>query len=411
MANQATLRFKIKNFRSVAEGDLEIKPITVLTGANGAGKSSFMYGIMALRNILGNANQPADNFFNLGFVNLGGIKEVVSGKNTRKPIELGCYYSDSDEESSYVASIGPTSFLRLKVDKPYKIDLKVDISFPYPMVQNAMQEIFWKGRKYRFIFNGINLSVVPADGDTTSHPAIDELESSAHVPQAITRLCDYVDVKRGFFRNTYASLSAATVGEDEVASLLGSDRDLEARVSLTLEKMINKSFTARHTSLGASTFYLQTTDRETGFVCDLVNEGFGINQLVYLLAKALRRDGWLICIEEPETHLHPEALAKLAEQLLRITKSESNRFLIASHSEHFVVSLLNLVAQGKASTDDIGIHFVAKDEHNLTKIAEQKVNKKGQIEGGLRSFYEPGIRALEDFLGSRRDTEHVNPAK
>jgi predicted ATPase len=119
-----------------------------------------------------------------------------------------------------------------------------------------------------------------------------------------------------------------------------------------------------------------------------------------MLARILKKGGWIVCIEEPETHLHPEAITKLTEQLLRITKTEQRRFLIASQSEHFVVSLLNLVAQGKATPDEIGIHFVAKDENNLTKIVEQKINEKGQIEGGLRSFYEPGIRALEDFLSS-----------
>ena len=142
----------------------------------------------------------------------------------------------------------------------------------------------------------------------------------------------------------------------------------------------------------------------------MVNEGFGVNQLVYLLAKVLKKDSWIVCIEEPETHLHPEALTKLAEQLLRIATTEPKKFLIASHSENFVASLLNLVAKGKATPDDIGIHFVAKDATNLTKVAEQKINEKGQIEGGLRSFYEPSIRALEDFLGSQRDSEHVNPA-
>ena len=198
--------------------------------------------------------------------------------------------------------------------------------------------------------------------------------------------------------------------EQEVAFLLGSDRDLEGRVSVTLEKMANRSFSTRQVALGAGSFYLQTTDRETGFVCDLVNEGFGLNQLVYLLAKVLRKDVFWFGIEEPETHLHPEALTKLAEQLVSIAKLHQKRFLIASHSEHFVASLLNLVAQGRATVDDIAIHFVAKDESNLTRIAVQKINEQGQIEGGLKSFYEPSIRALEDFLGPQRDSEHVNPA-
>jgi predicted ATPase len=400
MAVNGTIRFTLKNFRSVAQGDLEIKPITVLTGANGAGKSSFMYGIMALGNIILNANQPIDHFFNLGFVNLGGIKEVVTGKDINKAIELGCHYTDDDIKSSYIVNLGSNSSMIAKVEKPYQMDLKLSVKFPYPMIQNEMQKIFWKDKEYKLIFNGTRFDVVRADNDSMTDPVIKQLRGYASFPLLIAGVSDYVDVKRGFFRNLYAPLGPTATGEDEIASLLGEDRDLEARVSFVLEKIFNRSFSARHTALGASTFYLQTTDRETGFVCDLVNEGFGINQLVYLLARILKKRGWIVCIEEPETHLHPEALTKLTEQLLRITKTEQRRFLIASQSEHFVVSLLNLVAQGRAAPDEIGIHFVAKDENNLTKIVEQKINEKGQIEGGLRSFYEPGIRALEDFLGS-----------
>jgi predicted ATPase len=408
MAGKAQIRFVMQNFRSVVQSDLEIKPITVLTGANGAGKSSFMYGVMALRNILSNANQPADNFFNLGFVNLGGIKEVVTGKDMTKPVILGWHHCDGATESSYFASIGPASFLRFTINKPLKVDLNLNVSFPYPLVQNVAQDVMWKDRKYRFTFNGITTTVVPLDGIVRSEVGEQPL---AIIPKLIALSADFVDVKRGFFRNTYAPLGATSSGEDEVASLLGSDRDLEGRVSVVLQKLINKSFATRHTALGAATFYLQTTDRETGFVCDLVNEGFGVNQLVYLLAKILRKDVSLVCIEEPEIHLHPEALTKLAEQLVSIAKSDRKKFLIASHSEHFVVSLLNLVAKGTATVDDIAIHFVAKDKSNLTKITEQQINEKGQIEGGLKSFYEPSIRALEDFLGPQRDTEHVNPAK
>ena len=86
-------------------------------------------------------------------------------------------------------------------------------------------------------------------------------------------------------------------------------------------------------------------------------------------------------------------------------------FFISSHSEHFVVSLLNLVEKGKASPDDIAIYFIAKDEHNMTTIARQTVNDKGQIEGGLKSFYEPSMRALEEFLGTETKKEHANPPK
>lgn len=411
MATKPAIRFGVQNFRSVMHGNLDLKPITVLTGANGAGKSTFMHGLMVLRNVLINANQPADNLFNLAFANLGGFKEVVTGKDTSKTIQFDYSFTDETNEATYSLGIGPASFLRLVVKRPFVLDLKLNVSFPYPMVQNASQEILWKNQKFLFTFNGVGLTVVSPEGRPIPEPLLNEVYLPASVPLSVPRMTDYVDVQRGFFRNTYAPLNPSLTEEDKVATLLGSDRDLEAKVSLTLDKMINKSFASRHTALGAASFYLQTTDRETGFVCDLVNEGFGINQLIYLLAKCLRKDYWFICIEEPETHLHPQAQAKLAEQLLRISRTEAKRFLIASHSEHFVASLLNLVARKKATPDDLGIYFVAKGQDSLTQIVEQRVNEKGQIEGGLKSFYEPSIRALEEFLGSDPHEENVNPPK
>ncbi|HWZ44897.1 MAG TPA: AAA family ATPase [Candidatus Saccharimonadales bacterium] len=407
--------FGLQNFRSIQAAGLNMRPVTVLTGANGAGKSSFMYGLMALKNLLVNSNQSADNFFNLGFVSLGGFKEVVAGKDTLKSIRFSAQYSDASCDSAYTVDLGATSRLNLVMKRPFSLALSLNISFPYPLVQSVTQEVAWGDRTFKLSFNGIAVTAAnaaPLDTSAVPEGLIRTLDL-ALIPATIARMCDYVDVKRGFFRNTYAIVPAGVTqsNEEAVASMLAGDRDLEARVSVTLEKMLNKSFSVRPTTLGAPTFYLQTVDRETGFVCDLVNEGFGVNQLVYLLAKVLQKDSWVVCVEEPETHLHPEALTKLAEQLLNIAKRDSKRLLISSHSEHFVVALLNLVAQGKASPEDIGIYFVAKDAHNRTAIAEQSVNGKGQIEGGLRSFYEPSIRALEEFFGPEPEKENADPAK
>jgi predicted ATPase len=45
------LRIKIKGFKSIKELDLEIKPINVLIGANGSGKSNFISVFRLLENI------------------------------------------------------------------------------------------------------------------------------------------------------------------------------------------------------------------------------------------------------------------------------------------------------------------------------------------------------------------------
>src|SRR5260221_9122456 len=92
MPNNAKLELSVANFRSISNASLELRPITVLTGANGAGKSSFMYALMTLKNLLTNSNQALDNFFNFGFSNLGGFKEVVLEKETHKQMYLQLHF-------------------------------------------------------------------------------------------------------------------------------------------------------------------------------------------------------------------------------------------------------------------------------------------------------------------------------
>ena len=74
--------------------------------------------------------------------------------------------------------------------------------------------------------------------------------------------------------------------EQEVTTLLASDRHLEYAVSYRMEQILNKDFRIRN-QIGTTDFSLDSIDRRSRVGASLVNEGFGVNQLVYLLAKVL----------------------------------------------------------------------------------------------------------------------------
>ena len=81
------MRLWVKNFRAIREQELDIAPITVLYGMNGTGKSSVLYALLTLKNIVLNPNQSVDAFFGYGFLGLGNFKAVVFDHNDREPIE------------------------------------------------------------------------------------------------------------------------------------------------------------------------------------------------------------------------------------------------------------------------------------------------------------------------------------
>jgi predicted ATPase len=144
--------------------------------------------------------------------------------------------------------------------------------------------------------------------------------------------------------------------------------------------------------------FFQTTEKKSKTPGLLVNDGFGVNQVIYLLAKLLRSDVRTLLIEEPEVHLHPTILRNFARQLCTIVQEEGKQIILTTHSEPFVSSLLVAVAEGKLSPDEINCYLCLK-EGRKTVFNAQKVQKNGQIEGGLTTFIEAELEDLQKFLG------------
>jgi predicted ATPase len=391
----------LENFRAIPKSELELGKITVLTGPNNSGKSSVIYGLLALKNVVLNPVQSLDSFLNLGFLNLGGFSQTVHLKDEDSNIVLGIECSTDPGTSGYFASLGrKSSQLRLDARGPFALSLKLAVTFPYPANLTTGAEIKGHSGVAKVTWNGIT-STIGIEGGTASESAQktqQDISRCLNAPTEELRAVELVPLRRGFIKPNYSSvpMQQQLLTDDELATLLATDRDLEGKVAFYLEKIVDRVFSVRPT-IGTANFYLQSRDRSTGFVSDLVNEGFGTNQLVTILAKSLRKDMRTICIEEPEIHLHPEMMDKLVDVLLEAVENEGKSFVIATHSEHIVISLLNKVAAGRIDPKQAVVYYLSK-RGRKAEIERQEINDKGQMRGGLKAFYETELKQTKEFF-------------
>ena len=173
--------------------------------------------------------------------------------------------------------------------------------------------------------------------------------------------------------------------------LCTSDEKSLRKINKSLKELVNvkifpKSLHVNSKNNAAQFYEITVGQRKDTAKLHLSDVGYGISQLLPILSH-LNSDGTLI-LEEAESNLHPKAQSKLMEIIVKNlnTKILNPQIIMESHSEHFLLRIQQLIADGSFNDEHVALIFVRRDEKRGTIVHHAETHNGEFLEPLPESF-------------------------
>jgi predicted ATPase len=115
--------------------------------------------------------------------------------------------------------------------------------------------------------------------------------------------------------------------------------------------------------------------------------GFGIGQLLPILVEGLFAKDRIICVEQPEIHLHPRLQAHLADFFIATSGGTaqdkrrsrfSNQWIIETHSESLILRVQKHIRSGALSSKHVSVLYVDPSQEG-SQIRQLRLDSDGEF--------------------------------
>ena len=369
----SSITLAVRGFKSLRDRvEVELRPLTLLSGRNSSGKSSLMQPLLLLK-------QTLEAPFDYGPLRLDGPNVHFSefnqlfwqGKGTKDrasnfSISIGC-----ESNSELVFSRGKTGLslkhMRIHTETGESVTLRTAGRSPGNLASRT-----------GFV-RELNVELANMVDVTGEGIAITIVERVVHVPGLRgnpERLYPATAIGERFpgpFPPYTASVIARWMndGDSRLRAIAEQLRDLGLTWKVEARRLDDTRLELR---------VARTYEPQRGGAKDLVNVadvGFGVSQVLPVLVALLTaKKGDIVHIEQPEIHLHPAAQARLARPLAAAAK-RGVIVVAETHSPLLLRSVQQLVADGTLPARDVAFHWFRRDDAGATKVTTAELHSDG----------------------------------
>lgn len=354
--------FEIEGFKCFSRQRVELAPLTVLCGINGAGKSSFIQAVLiAHLAATGNGHVALNGPFDL---RLGQALDVLRAGTLRLVAE----------------SAQGTAIWTLDADTDESFSLRVTAA-PRETVPSELAS----GLIYLQAERLGPRDLLTIDSSPGEHVRLGS--QGERVAQVLS------------FRQGRHPVRDEVCHPDGVGVL----RTLEKQVEAWLQELIpGIELTVRpFPDISAATVRLRRSGQATEWLRPQ-NLGFGVSYVLpVIVAGLVAEPGSMIIVENPEAHIHPQGQSILARFLARVASS-GVQVLIETHSDHVLNGLrLAVVDEDPFTPADLSIQFFSCADASV-QVQRIDVTHRGALTAAPPGFFDQAEKDLAAILKARR---------
>lgn len=349
----------IENFKCFAIQRINLGRITVMAGANSAGKSSVIQSLLLsriafeqLRAVSFEMTTPIAIPLNGSYhLSLGNTLEVLNRDANRNIIRFAFQSADSKHKEEFVFKVEDVEASVYDLLLASVVPSNSNYGFEASLFQEQFHYLNAEriGPRLTSAVEAMPYLNVGSQGEYT----IQVLNNTIH-DVAINRLADS-NLTANLFRQSVAWMDKIVPGVliDDV-SLIG--------------KLKTASVTFSRSSPP--------------------NVGFGVSYVLPIVVGGLvAAEGSMLVVENPEAHLHPSGQSRIGQFLARIA-STGVQVVVETHSEHVINGIRVATLDGTLSPDDALVNFFSRFDDGKPKVTPIHFTSKGDLEQWPRDFFD-----------------------
>ena len=410
-------KIAVSGFKSLAEEcTIDIRPLTILAGANSSGKSSIMQPLLMLKQTLEALYDPGPLLIDGPYVQFTLAEQFLSKligeeRTDRFQVRLetrGFSFSYSVRTTFRKGPKGIEIVEMTKTESKYQLlppeDMTVYPGMPSEAIKSladqhrTLQDVdtvrplrcflrFESQDGHRFlsvtpdlefhIFNSIYLPGSRGKPERTSPLASTDPPYPGPFQHYAASIINEWQETRNERIETLANALYTLGLTRQVATKKMDDTQIEIRVGLLTQDKTGK------------------TD-----MVSIADVGFGVSQVLpVLVALIVAEPGQLVYLDEPELHLHPRAQVALARVLAAAAKRDV-RVVVETHSSLLLLAVQTLVAEGDLPPELVKLHWFTRDENGATKIDTADLDEAGAYGDWPEDFDDVDLKAQSRYLNA-----------